>query len=45
LVAAHFSFGNPLHRYEGSLTLYTNTLALIGEDKKTKEEFSLEVYR
>ena len=44
-LVAHLSFGKPLHRYEGMLTLYTNTLALIGQDEKTKEEFSLEIYK
>lgn len=42
---AHFSLGKPLHRYEGMLTLYANTLELSGQDKKTKDEFSLEIYR
>ena len=44
-LAAHLSFGKPLHRYEGMLTLYTNTLVLNGQDKKTKEEFSLQIYK
>lgn len=44
-VVAHLSFGKPLHRYEGMLTLYTDTLELTGQDKKTKEEFSLKIYR
>lgn len=39
------SLGKPLHRYEGMMTLYTNTLGLLGQDKKTNEEFSLEIYR
>ena len=42
---AHFSFGKPLHKYEGMLTLYAYTLELTGQDKKTKEEFSLEIYK
>jgi hypothetical protein len=44
-LTAHLSLGKPLHRYEGTLTLYANTLELIGQDKKTKEDFSLEVYK
>ncbi|MEO8821726.1 MAG: hypothetical protein ABI374_12835 [Ginsengibacter sp.] len=44
-LVAHLSFGKPLHRYEGVLTIYTNTLVLIGKEKKTKDEFSLEIYR
>ncbi|MDQ2721542.1 MAG: hypothetical protein M3Z26_17535 [Bacteroidota bacterium] len=44
-LAAHMSLGKPLHKYEGMLTLYTNTLELIGQEKRTKEDFSLEIYR
>jgi hypothetical protein len=44
-LTAHLSLGKPLHRYEGMLTLYANTLELLGQDKKTKEDFSLEIYK
>lgn len=44
-IAAHLSFGKPLHRFEGTLSLYTNTLELIGQDKNTKDGFSLEIYK
>lgn len=42
---AHMSLGKPLHRYEGILTITTNTIELIGEDKNTKQEFLLEIYK
>ncbi|MEO9021899.1 MAG: hypothetical protein ABI237_04240 [Ginsengibacter sp.] len=44
-LAAHLSFGKPLHRYESILTLYTNTLELTGLDVKMKEGFSMEIYK
>ena len=44
-LAAHISFGKPLHRYEGTLTVHDNLLQLTGEDKRTKEDFSLDIYK
>lgn len=44
-LVAHLSLGKPLHRYEGMLTLYTNTIELIGQDIKTTEEFSLVLFK
>lgn len=44
-LAAHVSFGKPLHRYEGMLTLRNNFLQLAGNDKMTKSEFYLEIYK
>lgn len=43
--AAHISFGKPLHRYEGVLSVQNNSLELAGNDKRTKEEFYLEIYK
>lgn len=44
-LAAHTSFGKPLHRYEGLLTIYNNSLQLKGIDKKTKKEFYVEIFK
>jgi len=44
-LAAHVSFGKPLPRYEGILTLRNNFLQLAGNDKRTKSEFYLEIYK
>jgi hypothetical protein len=42
---AQISFGKPLHRYEGFLTLSVNTIELAGEDKNTKQDFFIEIYK
>jgi hypothetical protein len=42
---AHISFGKPLHRYEGVLTITTNAIELVGEDKNTKQDFFLKIYK
>ena len=44
-LVAHLSLGKPLHRYQGMLTLYTNTLELIGQDIKTTEDYTLVIYK
>jgi hypothetical protein len=44
-LTAHTSFLKPLHRYEGVLTIHANALQLTGKDKRTKDEFYLEIYK
>ena len=40
---AHTSFLKPLHRYEGILTVYTNSLNFSGMDKKAQTEISFDI--
>lgn len=44
-LAAHISFGKPLHRYEGTLTVHNNFIQLAGFDKRNNEEFQLDIYK
>lgn len=44
-LAAHISFGKPLHRYQGMLTIQNSSLQLAGNDKRIKTEFYLEIYK
>jgi hypothetical protein len=42
---AHTSFLQPLHRYEGHLTVYADNLHFSGIDKRTKEEVTFDIYK
>lgn len=44
-LSAHYSFGKPLHRYEGQITINAGSIELNGFDKKTKEPFELIIYK
>jgi hypothetical protein len=40
---AHTSFLKPLHRFEGMMTVYTNSLNFSGVDKRSQEQVSFDV--
>ena len=44
-LSAHISFGKPLHKYEGTITIYANTLLLKGFDKRQEVEVSFEILK
>jgi hypothetical protein len=41
---AHYSFGEPLHRYKGELQLLNGRLRFSGVDVRTNEEFNLNIH-
>lgn len=44
-LSAHISFGKPLHRYEGTITINENSLLLEGFDNRQKVEVSFEIFK
>ena len=44
-LVAHVSLGKPLHRFEGMLTVHDNFIQLTGKDKRTKQDFYLQIVK
>ena len=42
---AHTSFLKPLHRYEGTMTLYADKIGFIGLDRKTGKDVVFDFYK
>ena len=42
-IKAHTSFVKPLHRYEGNIILLDEKMMFDGKDKKTKNEYAIEI--